>query len=277
MKINYAEFRKDKHFFLKYFSMQMILMVFLTVLVIKSAGNSFDFTPKLSMAHLLILPFAYCFGLQVPVLLHNVVHNNIKPKWLNELLGELCGFFVLFGMAPFRISHTLHHAHPDDLEKDPHAPDGKSFLHFLANTQMNTIKTIANHYFKFHGRSSKTYCIMAVQMLCYYVGLILRLFLWYKLLGATFFVVFYVPAYLTNLIVFAHINFATHQTLSSGEVIIVNLNHNLYYKTVNFLGSGAYFHKNHHINPRLYNPSTLIAAKSTAKKTAQHNLSSNLC
>ena len=251
----------------------MLLMILLTALVVEILGSSFQFVLNLHLSHLLILPFAFCFGLQVPVLLHNTVHHNIKPKWLNELLGELCGFFVLFGMAPFRISHTLHHAYPDDHELDPHPPEGKSFLHFLANTQLNTIKTIANRYFEFHGRSYKTYAIMGFQMFFYYIGLILRIAAWYKVLGPTLFVTFYIPAYLTNLIAFAHINFATHQTLPSGEVIIVNLNHNIYYKTVNLIGSGAYFHKNHHINPSLYNPSLL---ELSPKKNNEKEISPNI-
>lgn len=261
MKVSFAEFRKNPYFFLKYFSTQMIVMIALSLIAVLTLGTSQEYIPHLKSYHFLMLPFAFCFGLQVPVLLHNVVHYNVKPKWLNEILGELCGFFVLFGMAPFRISHTLHHAYPDDHEKDPHAPEGKSFLHFLSATQLNTIKTIANKYYEFHGRSFKTYSIMGIQMACYYVGLVLRGYLWFKVLGPTMFVAFYVPAYLTNLIVFAHINFATHKTLPTGEVVIVNLNHNLYYKTINFIGSGAYFHKNHHTNPNLYNPSLLKVEK----------------
>lgn len=257
MKISFAEFRKNPYFFLKYFSMQMIVMIVLSLVVVLTLGLSLDFVPHLKSYHLLMLPFAFCFGIQVPVMLHNVVHHNIKPKWLNEIIGELCGFFVLFGMAPFRISHVLHHAYPDDHEKDPHAPQGRNFLHFLSITQLNSIKTIANKYYEFHGRSFKTYSIMGVQMACYYVGLVLRAYIWFKVLGPTLFVAFYIPAYLTNVIVFAHINFATHKTLPTGEVEIVNLNHNLYYKMVNFIGSGAYFHKNHHTNPNLYNPSLL--------------------
>lgn len=70
----------------------------------------------------------------------------------------------------------------------------------------------------------------------------------------------YAPAYLTNVLVFAHINFATHKTNADGSTEIINLNHNMWYKTVNFFGSGVYFHKNHHVRPNLYDPSTLVLA-----------------
>jgi hypothetical protein len=46
---------------------------------------------------------------------------------------------------------------------------------------------------------------------------------WYWLLGATGIVAFYLPAYLTNVLVFAHINFAAHKTLPDDSTEIVNL------------------------------------------------------
>lgn len=259
--ISFKNFRKDPFFFLKYFSVQMVIMVSAAFLVKDIAHAGLE----LSWMHLLSLPLAFAFGLQIPVALHNAVHSNIKPKLVNEIIGELCGFFVLFGMAPFRISHILHHANSDDEELDPHPPMGKSFLWFLATTQMNTIRVIGNQYFSIHGKNKKTLTIMGLQMPVYYIGLAARVFIWWKILGPTYFVAFFVPAYLTNLVVFAHINWATHQTLPNGEVVIVNLNHNLYYKTVNLIGAGAYFHLNHHLKPGLYNPSTMEAPKPVRK------------
>ncbi len=257
--ISFKNFRKDPFFFLKYFAVQMVIMLTVAFLVKDITHGGLE----LSWMHLLSLPLAFVFGLQVPVALHNAVHSNIKPKLLNELVGEICGFFVLFGMAPFRISHVLHHANADDEELDPHPPMGKSFAWFLATTQLNTIRVIGNQYFNIHGRNRKTLTIMSLQMPVYYVGLFARLFIWWKILGPTYFVAFFIPAYVTNLVVFAHINWATHQTLPSGEVVIVNLNHNLYYKIVNFIGAGAYYHLNHHLKPGLYNPSTMEAPKAS--------------
>lgn len=235
----------------------MMMMIILTTVLVTFKSVAFDFNPELTSAHLFLLPLAFIFGVQVPVILHNAVHYNIKPRKLNELVGELCGFFVLFGMGPFRISHILHHAHADDKELDPHPPMGKSFLHFLGTTQLNTIRVIAKQYFSIHGRNPGTLSIMISQMSFYYVGLLLRAVCWYLMLGPTIFITFYIPAYLANLIVFAHINFATHVTHEDGQVEIINLNHNLYYRVMNILSSGAYFHKNHHIRPKLYNPSTM--------------------
>lgn len=257
MKISFQEFRRSKYFFFKYFLYQMVIMMiaFSSIYYLKSGIT--DFSPRLELLHLLFLPFAFVFGVQVPVVLHNAVHFNIKPRKLNEVIGELCGFFVLFGMAPFRISHVLHHANADIKGLDPHPPMGKSFLFFLATTQLNTIKVISRQYFSVHGRSPGTYGIMASQMIFYYIGLGFRALIWFTLLGPTLFLAFYIPAYLTNLVVFAHINFATHVTRENGDVEIINLNHNLYYRIMNVLSSGAYFHKNHHLRPKLYNPSLM--------------------
>jgi fatty acid desaturase len=258
--MTFKNFRKDPFFFLKYFTVQMIVMIGMAYLVKDISHSGLE----LSFSLLVFLPLSFVFGLQVPVALHNAVHFNIKPRLLNEIVGEICGFFVLFGMAPFRISHVLHHANSDDEDLDPHPPMGKSFLYFLTTTQMNTIRVIGNQYFSIHRKTRKTISIMALQMPVYYVGLFARLFIWWKVLGPTYFVAFFIPAYVTNLVVFAHINWATHQTRPDGEVVIVNLNHNLYYKTVNFIGAGAYYHLNHHLRPGLYNPATMEAPKSEA-------------
>lgn len=255
MKVSFANFKTNPYFFLQYFFLQMCFTVSLLLVVHSLITIELSFNYKLS--YLLYLPLTFIFGLQIPVLLHNCVHYNVKPKWLNELLGEMCGFFVLFGMAPFRISHVLHHAHSDDDELDPHPPRGKGFLQFVGSTQVNTIRVISNQYFDKFGRNKKTYSIMALQMIFYYIGLLSRLAVWFILFGPSLFVAIFLPAYVTNLLVFAHINYATHREDENGEMEIVNLNHNFYYKVVNFFGAGAYYHLNHHKYPNLYNPKSM--------------------
>ena len=49
-------------------------------------------------------------------------------------------------------------------------------------------------------------------------------------------------------------NYVTHETQSDGRVEIYNLDSNLYYRFVNYFGSGVYFHRNHHVNPTFFNP-----------------------
>ena len=255
MNIDWKTFRKDPYFFFKYFFAHMVVLlgVFAWVYHVR---HPFSETISFQAFHFALIPLAILAGVQVPALLHNAVHFNIKPRWLNEVLGEVCGFFVLFGLGPFRISHFLHHAFADT-KFDPHPPEGHSFFHFLTTTQLNTIVVIARKYIDLHGNTKKSWAILVSEMGFYYVGLVTRLLLWFWILGPTLFIVTFVPAYVTNVLIFAHINFATHKTLADGTVEIVNLNETLYHKTVNLLGSGVYFHRNHHKYPHLYNPAKL--------------------
>ena len=127
-------------------------------------------------------------------------------------------------------------------------------MYFLATTQLNTIKVIRAKFLEIHGSTPAMHAVLATEMLFYYVSLVARVLCWYWFLEPTLFVAFFIPAYVTNVVVFAHINFATHSTLADGSVVITNLNHNWYYRLVNTIGSGVYFHRNHHLKPGLYNP-----------------------
>jgi len=252
MKINWATFRSDRNFFLKYFVAQMLIAVGLAALIVAVRGVHFELThfdPRVLWA----LPLAFAIGVKAPVMLHNAVHENYKPRWANDLLGELLGFFVLFGLAPFRISHILHHSFADT-KQDPHPPDGKSFAHFLLTTQLNSIRVIRRKFLDYHGESLATHSILATEMAAYYVGVAGRIVAIGILLGPTFALGFYLPAWLTNLVVFAHINFATHVETDDGETELLNLDGNVYYRLVNFLGDGAYYHANHHRWPKRINP-----------------------
>jgi fatty acid desaturase len=252
MKIDWRTFRSDKNFFLKYFFMQMVTSLLLMCgLVLLRDVSSMQLTWQPELFYL--LPLAFVLGIQLPALLHNAVHFNIKPKWLNEIIGELGGFFVLFGLGPFRISHFLHHAFSDS-DRDPHPPLGLKFFPFLVQTQLNTIQVIREEFLNRHRRDWISHAILFTEMSFYYVSLLARVGVWIFALGPNLFVYFYLPAYITNVLVFAHINYATHETQPDGSVVIVNLNRTWYHKLVNVIGSGVYFHKNHHERPHLYNP-----------------------
>ncbi len=52
--------------------------------------------------------------------LHEAVHQSIaRRRWVNELVGRVCGVLMLAGFAPFRHVHLEHHKHTNDPEKDP--------------------------------------------------------------------------------------------------------------------------------------------------------------
>lgn len=53
---------------------------------------------------------------------------------------------------------------------------------------------------------------------------------------------------------FAHLNYISHQPDDSGEVVVKNHDGTVFYKIMNIITSGGYYHKNHHLYPRFYNP-----------------------
>jgi hypothetical protein len=59
---------------------------------------------------------------------------------------------------------------------------------------------------------------------------------------------------MANIFVFAHINYATHVQSRDGDFEIINLDSNFYYRFINVVSFGGYFHKNHHLKPYAFNP-----------------------
>ena len=220
MTKTWRKFKKDRYFFLKYFFMQMLTSLALLSLLYY-LRTPFAAPFHLSLPLLALVPFSVMLGVAAPALLHNAVHGNLPRPWMNEVLGEVIGFFVLFGLGPFRISHFLHHAFADT-DRDPHPPLGKGFGYFLATTQMNTIKVIRRSFLDHHGDTRAMHGVLFAEMAFYYVSLVARVACWVWLLGPALFVVAYLPAYVTNVLVFAHINFATHKTHADGTTEIVN-------------------------------------------------------
>lgn len=208
---------------------------------------------NLNIWHLLFLPAALLFGIQVPTLMHNCVHGNLRTKSLNFIVGEIACFFVLMGMGIISINHTLHHAHSDSKE-DPHNPANKTFLEFFFTSLMSGVSIIKNKYFQFHGKTSKTIFLFQASVAMHYTGIVLRLTLWFLILGPNLFLAFFIPAFFFYVFAFAHVNYVTHVIDEKGIVQIINVDSNIYYKFINAIGSGVYYHKNHHLNPRSFNP-----------------------
>ena len=82
----------------------------------------------------------------------------------------------------------------------------------------------------------------------------IRFFIWYMILGPELFISLYLPALLVYSLAFAHVNYITHITDEQGETVIINKDDNFYYNFINYIGSGVYYHKNHHNHPKLMNP-----------------------
>nr|BDT28511.1 fatty acid desaturase [Bacteriovorax sp. HI3] len=251
MKATWKKFKTNPYFLPNYLGMHLIVVSVLIVLSLVFFPTDLSFKPE--TWHFVLIPFSMMFGIFVPTLMHNCVHGNLKIKPLNTIIGELCCFFVLMGQSIIAINHTLHHAH-SDTENDPHNPANKSFMEFFFTALISGVTVIEETFYEFHGHTKKNQRIFKAATLMHYAGIFLKLTLWFLILGPTLFVFFFIPAIIAYTLAFAHINYITHVVDEHGEIQIINVDSNLYYKFINFIGSGVYYHKNHHLKPHLFNP-----------------------
>jgi len=250
MNATWAAFKRDPYYLTSYLGLHVAVLTAVGLLM-RHWGTPFHY--ELSWSSLWLLPLAFIAGIQIPVLMHNCTHGNLKSNWLNNVIGELTAFFCLMGVNVVRINHNLHHAFADT-HRDPHDPAGKSFFTFIFTAQITGVQIIRSSYLKFHGDTPYHRSLFFVNVILQYLGHGLRAWVWYLVLGQALFIAFYVPAFITFSLAFAHVNYITHQKGRDGDVEVINKDDNLYYNFINFIGSGVYYHKNHHRNPKLMNP-----------------------
>lgn len=246
------KFRKDPNYLLRYCLITLALFSVLNALLLGLKGMSFSFSPEASDFCLPLLALIFC-GLPSS-LMHNCAHGNIKPRWLNQAVGEVCGTIMLYGYKGFALAHMFHHIFPDDPQMDPHPPKGHHFLGFVVSPIKATLRVVERAYYDQFGRNHKTERNIRTQLVLFNLGLAARTLFWFLLLGPKFFVLAYLPIYAANIFVFAHINFAAHREREDGSSVVINLNHNLYYRYINLVSFGGYFHKSHHYRPQAFNP-----------------------
>lgn len=248
-------FRKDKFYLIKYLTAHLLFIS--SFLYIQYQLTNFDdfFSLEFSSWQILLLPFGLIIGVQIPVLIHNCVHRNLRPRMANFIVGELAGFYVLLSMASFELNHVMHHAHSDS-DLDPHNPYKRGFIGFFFANNFGGTRVVLSKYLTYHGDNSYNRFLFKIIVVLHFLNVPLRLASWILLLGPSLFLVFFVPSYLFHMFVFSHINYVTHETKDDGSVHVYNLDSNPYYWFVNFFGSGVYYHKNHHANPAVYNPKT---------------------
>lgn len=244
-------YKKDPHYFLRYFAINAIVFVVFDLLLMKNASFQFHF----SNLDIIIALSAIVFGLAMATAFHNASHNNFKNKFINILVGEFCGFYTLIGMRPFRVGHMLHHIHSDDPELDPHPPAGLTFIQFIMKSHLRTIEVLKTVYRKHHGESDETELNLKAQTFFHQLGVLAKLIFIFLVFGPTLFVSFYIVSYFAYFFGFAHLNYISHLPDEDGEIRVKNHSDGLFYQVMNVLTSGGYYHKNHHLNPKLYNPS----------------------
>jgi len=253
--------KKDRYYLLNSYLIDLSMMIVIIFILIKTKWSidlNYTFIPSL-----IIFLLAIINGLFVSSLLHNSSHSNVPTKIFNRVVGEYCGYWVLYGFTNFCLVHILHHQHSDD-ELDPVNPKGMTFFVFLSAPMRYMINTTKKYLFQIHGKHNGYNNILQLQVVVFHINIALRLLIWYLILGNSLFLLFYLPSFITIVSVFAHINYVCHRDHEDGSVEIVNLNHNSYYKIVNFFTMGGYFHKNHHINMNLFNP-IFLKVKSETK------------
>jgi len=240
--------KKNKFFLTGYFFAQTLFFAMLCLTLARfelSLDLKFDHFPLY-----LIIP-AFFIGIKLPTMMHNCFHENYSK--FNYLIGEFTSFFVLMGFGIMCINHTLHHGFADT-ESDPHSPHDKSFLTFFFTAIFSGSHIIENRYLDIHGRTYLTRSLFKLNILLHYIGIPLRLLAWFYLLGPELFVYLYIPAFFIYLFAFSHVNYITHAKNDEGETVILNKDSNPWYKLINALGDGVYYHKNHHQYPKLFNP-----------------------
>lgn len=285
----YVRFRKDPFFLQRY---SIISFLVFSVLVIGLAilkGSSNSYWPWLpvvvlfahssfrsvvgaalvSMAIFFFRPEAFHLGPAIlyvvggvyagiwsNVLIHNASHNMIKPAWLNRLVGELAGIQVLSGFPGFAVLHMEHHRHADDEALDPHPNlPGQTFWRYVDETRARLRLTFVRIYHEAWGQKDlaylnswkKTKWLLPVNRSLRAAFLLL-------LLGPLGFTFFFISSHITTQLAFAVINFYSHRRREDGTVEVRNLDGNWIFWILNRGFSGAFYHRNHHLNPKLFNP-----------------------
>lgn len=251
-------FKKDRNHLMKYFILNSLIFGVLNIFLIKLNANIFHFYFHFHFQStlLFLIPLGLITGLISATAFHNASHGNIKPRVLNNLIGELTASFSLEDIRCFRVGHMLHHMYVDDPELDPHPPRGLNFFQFIATSRQKTIGCITNFYYKLHGKNKSNELNVSAQIGIFHLAVLLKLSFWFLLFGPMGFLFFYLPSYLSYFFGFAHLNYISHLN-EDHEGIIHNHNDSLFYQVMNVLTSGGYFHKNHHQSPGLYNPSKM--------------------
>lgn len=216
---------------------------------------------------LALLPVAsVVWALLLTAFLHNASHDNFRPAAINRPIGEFCGLAQLVGYADWAVVHVLHHAYSDDPDRDPHPPGIKTFWPYLFGLRANVGRVLLNEYFGRWGRTPEARRQLGRMMIASKIGQVAKLSFWWLLLGPTVFSWFFATSVVFKLFHFAWVNYATHRTDETGG--LRNIGDGPVYRVLNFFTYGLYYHKNHHLNPKLFDPRRLRSAAVRTEKAA---------
>jgi fatty acid desaturase len=195
--------------------------------------------------------FAYVSGM----LMHNAAHRNIRPLWLNRLVGEACGFHQLGGYLVWSLVHLVHHRYADDPVYDPHPPGTKTFFRYM-RTSFSGLITCMNRLYResWVARDARYTGVWRLTGTLGSSARITRLLVLSYVLGPAGWACFYVPSYALLTFIYWHFNYVTHRPSAAGVMEIQDLDHNAFYRITNRLLGGFYYHRTHHEQPALFDP-----------------------
>lgn len=229
--------------------------IYLALLAFVYAALVAAVRPDFSLAYLLGIPFAMTVTFIATAFLHNASHSSIKPNWLRRVLGEAMALLQLVGFPDWTFVHILHHQFSDDPTLDPHPPLDKTYWQFLLGMRQTISKVFGAYYFQLWGNDAESLRNLKELGIEAKLATFLKVVFWYLLLGPQLFVFFFVVSVPFKMAHYAWFNYATHVYTKDG-VLIVNLSEG-FYRLINWVAFGLYFHKNHHLRPDLFNPSKL--------------------
>lgn len=206
----------------------------------------------LELSHLALAPIAVLCTLFATMLLHNAAHGNFRSKYVERVVGETMGLFQLVGFADWVIVHVLHHAHADDAEKDPHPPLGLKFGEFLFGMRNQIGRSLAQAFVQRFGDTPASAASLARIAAVSRVEQFFKVLFWLFALGPSGFAAFFAVSVVMKMVHYAWFNYVTHRPSIAG-VEIRNLDSGVY-RLVNVLAAGLYYHQNHHLNPKLFDP-----------------------
>ena len=224
------------------------------------------FATQSSMSPLLAMTW---FALSIPwalfatAILHNAAHGNIKPRWLCRAVGELFGLLQLVGFPDWVVIHVIHHAHPDDPERDPHPPLGQAFWPFMLGMRASILKVLLKEYLGLWGQTPASKKQLTRLMIASKIEQVAKITFCLLLMGPQMFAWFFAPSIVLKMVHYAWFNWATH-VQDGKDVVIINRTRALY-KIANVFSIGLYYHQNHHKNPKLFHPGRMSPTASVSK------------
>jgi stearoyl-CoA desaturase (delta-9 desaturase) len=228
------------------------VLMCLALYAVMPAGH-YEFS--LQWWHAALVPLGIYWGGISAVWMHNATHGSFRNKTVNLLCGHIAGVHQLWGFTGWKLIHLLHHMYSDQVEHDTHPPKGMNFWQFTKTMFLYSSKVVSQRYREHWGDTPLTKALQRATLVIFAAMALTYLLFWYLLLGAVGFVWFFIPSYIANHLLYAHINYRAHPAdPNTGETAPANLNHNLYYRLANAAWHGIYFHGNHHRKPLLFNP-----------------------